>query len=375
MATYSGIKKIKIGDNIFNLYDSGNSGGTITSVKTTAGAHTTINVTSGAANFNVPTKTSHLTNDSGFLTSHQTAVTSLTTTSGSHSTISNKTGAVSIAIPTKTSQLTNDSGYITNAGVTSITTSAGSHSTKSSATGAVSFNVPTKTSHLTNDSGFITVNSTFTGATASAAGTKGTVPAPAAGDTQKIIFGDAIWWDIGLTSYYNLDGDVQIQLYRSRSASGGAGVTTESLGLVTLIPAATDYAGLMSAADKTKLDGVGTYIGVQGTAAVSVPNNTAKAVCSVSVGPGTWLIIAYFRAPVNGTGYRMANISTVANESACHFAMPACTAQVTQGSFSRVVGTTAASTTYYLNVYQNSGSTLSYPVGWTNYLQAVRISG
>ena len=42
--------------------------GTITSVKTTAGAHTAINVTSGAAEFNVPTKTSHLTNDSGFVT-------------------------------------------------------------------------------------------------------------------------------------------------------------------------------------------------------------------------------------------------------------------------------------------------------------------
>lgn len=68
MATYNNIKKIKIGDNIFNLYDSGNSGGTITSVKTTAGTHTAINVTSGAANFNVPTKTSHLTNDSGFIT-------------------------------------------------------------------------------------------------------------------------------------------------------------------------------------------------------------------------------------------------------------------------------------------------------------------
>lgn len=72
MATYNGIKKIKIGDNIFNLYDSGNSGGTITQVKTTAGAHTAITVTSGAANFNVPTKTSHLTNDSGFITSHNT---------------------------------------------------------------------------------------------------------------------------------------------------------------------------------------------------------------------------------------------------------------------------------------------------------------
>ena len=47
-----------------------NNTGTITSVKTTAGAHTAINVSSGAAEFNVPTKTSHLTNDSGFITSY-----------------------------------------------------------------------------------------------------------------------------------------------------------------------------------------------------------------------------------------------------------------------------------------------------------------
>ena len=70
------ISAIKLPDNTtYNLIDK-TSGytkntGTITSVKTTAGAHTTINVTSGAATFNVPTKTSHLTNDSGFLTSHQ----------------------------------------------------------------------------------------------------------------------------------------------------------------------------------------------------------------------------------------------------------------------------------------------------------------
>ena len=42
--------------------------GTITKVQTTAGAHTTVNVSSGAVTFNVPTKTSHLTNDSGFIT-------------------------------------------------------------------------------------------------------------------------------------------------------------------------------------------------------------------------------------------------------------------------------------------------------------------
>lgn len=59
----------------YNLKDSVSgyttNTGTITRVKTTAGAHTAIDVTSGAASFNVPTHTSHLTNDSGFLTAHQ----------------------------------------------------------------------------------------------------------------------------------------------------------------------------------------------------------------------------------------------------------------------------------------------------------------
>lgn len=62
---------ISVDGTSYDLYAPTPNAGTITSVKTTAGAHTTINVSSGAASFNVPTKTSHLTNDSGFLTSHQ----------------------------------------------------------------------------------------------------------------------------------------------------------------------------------------------------------------------------------------------------------------------------------------------------------------
>lgn len=83
-------------------------------------------------------------------------VNTITTTAGTHTTITSSTGAVSFNVPTKTSHLTNDSGFITSAGVTSITTTAGAHTAITSSTGAVSFNVPTKTSHLTNDSGFIT---------------------------------------------------------------------------------------------------------------------------------------------------------------------------------------------------------------------------
>ena len=63
----------------------------------------------------VPTKTSQLVNDSGFITN-----------------------ATLPTVPTKTSQLTNDSGYITSADLPNVS------------------NIPTKTSQLTNDSGFIT---------------------------------------------------------------------------------------------------------------------------------------------------------------------------------------------------------------------------
>ncbi len=57
----------------------------------------------------------------------------------------NKTNS-ELGIPTKTSQLQNDSGFITNAPVTSV----------NGETGDVTVDVPTKTSDLTNDSGFIT---------------------------------------------------------------------------------------------------------------------------------------------------------------------------------------------------------------------------
>lgn len=70
--------------------------------------------------------------------------------------------AVKDAIPTATSDLTNDSGFITDAGVTSFNGSTGAITytapvtSVNGDTGDVTVNVPTATSDLTNDSGFIT---------------------------------------------------------------------------------------------------------------------------------------------------------------------------------------------------------------------------
>lgn len=82
----------------------------------------------------LPTKTSDLTNDSGFITSAD--------------------------VPTKVSELTNDSGYITSAALSPYSTTQQMNTAISTAVAnkADRSEIPTKVSNLTNDSGF--VNST-----------------------------------------------------------------------------------------------------------------------------------------------------------------------------------------------------------------------
>ena len=81
----------------------------------------------------IPTKTSDLTNDSGFVAGSSLATVA---TSGDYDDLANKP-----SIPTKTSDLTNDSGFLVQNDLTDYATKA---------------EVPQNTSDLNNDSGFIT---------------------------------------------------------------------------------------------------------------------------------------------------------------------------------------------------------------------------
>ena len=91
----------------------------------------------------VPTATSQLTNDSGFITSSDVSAVGL---SGDYADLTNKP-----TIPTLTSQLTNDSGFITNASVPTMTSQLFNDS------GFItSADIPTDVSAFTNDAGYIT---------------------------------------------------------------------------------------------------------------------------------------------------------------------------------------------------------------------------
>lgn len=68
--------------------------------------------------------------------------------------VNGQTGAVTIAVPTKTSQLTNDSGFITSSDIPTIPTKTSELTNDSGF--LTTADIPTKTSQLENDSGFVT---------------------------------------------------------------------------------------------------------------------------------------------------------------------------------------------------------------------------
>lgn len=128
---------------------------------------------SKTANIEVPTKTSELQNDSGFITSSAIpAVNNGTLTIQKNGTTvqtftanssSNKTA--NIEVPTKTSDLQNDSGFITSSSVGNGTitiqkngSTVDTFTTNQSSNKTVNIAVPAKTSEITNDSGFITLS-------------------------------------------------------------------------------------------------------------------------------------------------------------------------------------------------------------------------
>lgn len=122
----------------------------------------------------IPTKTSDLQNDSGFITSIPSEYVTDTELQNAISGKANSSDLATVAttgdyddltdkpvIPNKTSQLQNDSGFITSAPVSSVNGKTGAVNLNASDVGALPDNtvIPTKTSDLQNDSNFVSDSS------------------------------------------------------------------------------------------------------------------------------------------------------------------------------------------------------------------------
>lgn len=105
-----------------------------------------------------------------------------------------------------------------------------------------------------------TTYSPMTGAAAGAAGAEGLVPAPAAGDQGKYLRGDGTWQVVsggGSGVTYTLTQDAQDGHRITLSGSDGSSYTLTIPDADTTYSAATQSVeGLLSAADKAKLDGI-----------------------------------------------------------------------------------------------------------------------
>lgn len=118
---------------------------------------------------------------------------------------------------------------------------------------------------------------------------------------------------------------------------------------------------------------IGTVIERNLASAVSLPNNTSKAILSQSIPAGTWVITCRVRFPSNATGRRVANLSQTSGDGSQVAVLTAINGAVTTLTFTEIVSVSSA-TTYYLNAYQNSGGALSMPAGAFNQIRAVRIA-
>jgi hypothetical protein len=114
-------------------------------------------------NFKVPTKTSELTNDKHFITLEELPNSNVgegtltikknNAVQGTFTPTQDENVTINLTVPLKVSELINDTGFITNAAIPSKTSQL---TNDSGFITNADISIPTKTSQLTNDSGFIT---------------------------------------------------------------------------------------------------------------------------------------------------------------------------------------------------------------------------
>lgn len=105
----------------------------------------------------------------------------------------------------------------------------------------------------------------------------------------------------------------------------------------------------------------------------SIANSTYTPVCSVTLSRGVWFINMMVRFSSNSTGERAVNLGS-SGTSARHYSVKASPSGITQINFCRW-GNVDDTATWYLNAWQNSGSSLTLSSGDNiSCIHAVRVA-
>ena len=133
------------------------------------------------------------------------------------------------------------------------------------------------------------------------------------------------------------------------------------------------YYDFTSAATLRSSLGLGEVKNANFSTAKSVASATTTSLGTITLAAGTWLILGHVHFVANANGVREASINTSVAIGASGSRLSAMSMNATgnaQGFTVQTVETLTASTTYNLNVYQNSGSALNT----TGYIRAVRLA-
>lgn len=107
---------------------------------------------------------------------------------------------------------------------------------------------------------------------------------------------------------------------------------------------------------------VGTVLKASLSAQKTISSEVVTNITSLELPSGTWVVTGRVRFSANSTGYRRAGFGTTNSEGAIQVQTPAVTGAVTQLTLTKIIEV-SSNTTYYLNAYQNSGSSLNLAAG------------
>lgn len=160
-------------------------------------------------------------------------------------------------------------------------------------------------------------------------------------------------------AYYWADGYEGLRFGNARTPTGGSSAVGNYL-MMGVNASGTRRVSFSSRDPWRTALGLGTSVtsGTMVSSPMSLPTSTYKSVGTVSLTAGTWLILGQVEYPANASGIRYTNIGTSVGSndySVYHGASPS---GATRQQVLALVSPTST-TTYNLNMYQNSGSSLS----------------
>ena len=174
------------------------------------------------------------------------------------------------------------------------------------------------------------------------------------------------------TSGSIFDGDttVEVPLYKVINAVGeGGSLTVED---ISSSDGLSDY--FIRSNSLGALSGVGTYLYNGLSSSLTVLNNQSTAVVGVALTTGVWILTARATWPSNATGFRQLCIGVNQDDidQVSRMVYPANNGIITYTQTTRIVNVTTPAT-YWLNVRQSSGGSLTLGTGSQNSIYAVKI--